>query len=380
VAVGAATPHFVQHGDAPVFIGGGAGTFACNCGRTLIEAFDPGRFLGIAIQCGACGTVTKTPLLPAGQTPPTQVVVVEGASEPGAFASALSSGASLVGRAEMDRIAGLYRPRTPASNIYVVTEALLDHTEAAFARLTGAPLPPVPADFAEGLAQHPLAWAVQHLRERLRHEDWACLEDPASSVACVTVTGFQHFIATWPDHPLFAAMVATAAERGFSAHGLALFAAAHCLLMQNSRIGFPTPSGTPGRVSYVRLATGPSQSIPVLTKVFDRFEVPWGRPWNPDSLRAAAQEAIESEQGRINPRNPGLLLLSPGSAMAGFDEALIRAVQSVMQAVGRRHRGLIAAGPILLRLLPGPDRHAVQFGYGFFPVKNRHFRGETGLA
>ena len=275
----------------------------------------------------------------------------------------------------MDRVTGLYRPRTPASNVYAVTDALLDETAALFAQLTGAELPSVVADFADGVAQHALAWSVLHLRERLRAETWACLETPASSVASVTLTGFHHFVATWSHHPLFPAMVATAADRGFSAHGVALFAAAHCLLMQNNRVGFPTPSGTPGRVDYVRLATGPSQSIPVLTNVFDRFEVPWGRPWNADSLRAAVQEAIESEQGRINPRNPGMLLLSPGSALAGFDEALTQAVQSVMQAIGRRHRGLLAAAPILLRLLPGPDRHAVQFGYGLFPIQNRHFRG-----
>ncbi len=64
--------------------------------------------------------------------------------------------------------------------------------------------------------------------------------------------------------------------------------------------------------------------------------------------------------------------------MAGFDEALIQAVQAVMQVIGKRHRGLMAAGPIVLRLLPGPDAHAVQFGYGLFPVENRHYRGEIG--
>jgi hypothetical protein len=380
VAVTAAAPHFVQFGDAPVFIGRGAGTLACTCGQALIGGYDPERFVGIAIACSACGTVTETPALPAGAMPPTPVVIAEGASDPAAFATALASGAALIGRAEMDRITGLYRPRTPESNVYSVSHQLLDETTALFLQLTGSALPAVTADFAEGLAQHALAWSVLHLRARLRSDAWACLENPASSVACVTVAGFRDFVATWSHHPLFPAMVATAADSGFSSHGLALFAAAHGLLQQNNRIGFPTPSGTPGRVTYVRLATGPSQSIPVLAKVFDRFEVPWGRSWNPDSLRAAVQEAIESEQGRINPRNPGVLLLSPGSAMAGFDEALIQAVQAVMQAVGRRHRGLMAAVPILLRLLPGPDAHAVQFGFGLFPVENRHYRGEAGLT
>ncbi|HET6606627.1 MAG TPA: hypothetical protein VFG62_08165 [Rhodopila sp.] len=380
MAVTAATAHFVQVGDAPVFIGTGVGTLACTCGRALIERYAPDRFVGIAIACGACGAVTETPALPAGTMPPTPVVVADAASESSSFATAVASSAALIGRAEMDRITGLYRPRTPTNNVYAISGAFLDETASIFERLTGGGLPAVSTDFAEGLAQHALAWSIQHLRERLRSDAWACLEDPASSVASVTVTGFRHFEATWSHHPLFPAMVATAADRGFSAHGLALFAAAHGLLQQNNRVGFPTPSETAGRINYVRLATGPSQSIPVMVKVFDQFEVPWGRPWTPDNLRVAAQEAIESEQGRINPRNPGMLLLSPGTAMAGFDEALIRAVQAAMQAVGRRHRGLTAVGLIVLRLLPGPDAHAVQFGFGLFPVKNRHYRGEIGLS
>jgi hypothetical protein len=380
VAVTAAEQHFVQVGDAPVFTGPGAGTLACTCGQVLIERYHPDRFVGIAIACGACGAVTETPRLPAGTIPPTPVVIAEAGSDPAGFATALASGAALIGRTEMDRITGLYRPRTPESNVYAISGAFLEETAATFERLTGGALPEVDAGFAEGLAQHALAWSILHLRERLRADAWACLESPASSVATVTVTGFRHFVATWSHHPLFPAMVATAADRGFSSHGLALFAAAHGLLQQNNRVGFPTPSETPGRINYVRLATGPSQSIPVLTKVLDRFEVPWGRPWTPDSLHAAVQEAIESEQGRINPRNPGILLLSPGTAMAGFDEALIQAVQAVMQGIGRRHRGLAAAGLIVLRLLPGPDAHAVQFGFGLFPVQNRHYRGETGLS
>ncbi len=319
MAVTAAAPHFVQLGDAPVFIGGGTGTLACTCGRTLIESYDPERFVGIAIACSACGTVTETPALPVGARPPMSVVIAEVASDPAAFANALASGAALIGQAEMDRITGLYQPRTPASNVYSVSDPFLDETAALFEQLTGGALPTVTADFAEGLAQHALAWSVLHLRERLRAEAWACLETPASSVACVTVTGFRHFVATWSQHPLFPAMVATAADRGFSSHGLALFAAAHCLLQQNNHIGFPTPSGTPGRVTYVRLATGPSQSMPVLTKVFDRFEVPWGRPWNPDSLRVAVQEAIEFGAGADQPAQ-----WRAAAAVAGIGDGRLR--------------------------------------------------------
>lgn len=381
MAVSTVEPHFVQQADGPVFTGDRGGVLACHgCGRTLIEGYDPDRFLAIAIACGTCGAVTQTPALPDGSAPPVPLSIIDGPVDPSDYAVALASGATLISKAEMDRVAGLYRPRNPPSNLYTFADSRLDDAEATFERLTGGALPAVPVGFAEGAATHALAWSVQHLRERMRGESWACLETPATAVACVTVAGFQHFAATWSEHPLFPAMAATAGDRGFSAHGLALFAAAHCLLMQNNRIGFPTPSGTPGRMPFVRLATGPSQSIPVITKVFDRFEEPWGAAWTADSVRAAVQEAIESEQGRINPRNPGMLLLSPGSAKYGFDDAVLAALQAVVPAIGRRHRGLMAAGMILLRLMVGPDARTVQFGYMFLPVTNKHYRGEGGLA
>ncbi len=381
MAVTTAEPHFVQQAEGPVLSGGGAGTLACGvCGRTLIESYDPDRFLAISIACGDCGAVTQTPSLPDRRAPPTPLAIIDGTVDPSSYAAALASGVTLIGKAEMDRVTGLYGPRTPPSNLYRFSEARLDEAEALFEQLTGGGLPEVPADFTEGAAQHALAWSVRHLRAQMRSDGWSCTGTPANAVACVTVAGFQHFAATWPHHPLFPAMVATAEERGFSAHGLALFAAAHCMLMQKNRIGFPTPSGTPGRMPFVRLATGPSQSIPVVVKAFDRFELPWGTAWTVDSVRAAVQEAIESEQGRINPRNPGVLLLSPGSAVPAFDDALMLALRAVVPAIGRRHRGLMAAGMMLLRLLGGPDPHTIQFGYGFFPVTNRHYRGEGGLA
>ncbi|HVY14836.1 MAG TPA: hypothetical protein VHB27_06390 [Rhodopila sp.] len=372
------TPHYVQEGTDPALTGGGTDTLSCQCGQALIEAYDPRAFLAVTIRCGACGTITETPPLPAGAIPPAPLLAAEDTPGVRTVTAALAAGGGVASRAEVQRITGLYSPRTPPSNVYAFTDALLDDAQADFERLTGAALPDTPAAFKDGLAAHALAWSVRHLRERLRAGDWACLESQATSIACVTVAGFRHFVATWSVHPLFPAMVATAGDRGFSAHGLALFAAAHCLLQQRNRVGFPAP--VLGRLAHVRLGTSPTQSVPVLTKVFDRFEVPWGRPWDPASLRSAVREAIESEQGRINLLHPGVLLLSPGAAMTGFDEALIQAVQSAMQAIGRRHPGLMAAVPVVLRLLPGPRPQAVQFGYGLFPIHNQHFRNETALS
>jgi hypothetical protein len=67
-------------------------------------------------------------------------------------------------------------------------------------------------------------------------------------------------------------------------------------------------------------------------------------------------------------------------ALGGFDEALIEAVTAAVQSIGRKNRGLMAVAPIVLRMQGMPDPHAVRFGYGLFPVPNRHYRGEGFTA
>ena len=71
------------------------------------------------------------------------------------------------------------------------------------------------------------------------------------------------------------------------------------------------------------------------------------------------------------------MLLSPGLALLGFDEALIEAMKDAVQAVGRKNRGLMAVALIALRIQPMPDPHAVRFGYVLFPVGNRHYSGNN---
>lgn len=205
------------------------------------------------------------------------------------------------------------------------------------------------------------------------------MDDVATPIAVVHLTAFLHFVATWSHHPLFAAMVAGAAARRFSVHGLAPFAVAHCATMLGNRISFPAPVGEPPRLGSFNLATGPTDIVSVRIDVFDRFEVPFGQPWDQASLRAAVADQIAAAQARINLRNPGLLVLSPGAALAGYDEALIEAVKHGLQLLGRKNRGLMAVAPIVLRLQATPDPHTVRFGYGFFPTANRHYVGDSLL-
>lgn len=360
----------------------GAGAFACGCGQVLIQGYDSARFLSVGIACGRCGALSVTPGLPDGQAPPFAVVIAEPIAEPRTQTITLPPSAFVAGRAEMSRITALYQPVTPAGNVYRMTPEVLDGLAEAYGRHVGAALPvgagPAEDPFA-GMAEDALGWAVGHLRERMRNPDWACLEDTATAAASCHAAGFLHFLASWSHHPLFSAMLATAAERGFSLHGLAPFAAAHCLTMQGNTVGFP--GATAERIEGISLATGPTETLAVLLEVFDRFEYPHGQPWDAARLRAAVQEVLGAAASRLNLRNPGVLVLSPGLALAGFDEALIAAVQAGVQAVGRRHRGLMAVAPVVLRLLPAAgDKQAVQFGYGFFPVLNRHYRGKVPVT
>jgi hypothetical protein len=373
--------HFVQSEDAPILAGAGDQTLSCACGNVLISSYQPAQFLGVGIQCGRCATVTTTPALPEGKMPPASLITAEPSSEKRRGTMTVPPRVALVGRAEMERLGGLLRPVTPPEAPYHVTPALLDQVVAAFERHTGAGLPEIeaadPTNAFVGLRSHPLAWAVRHLRTRMQAGSWACMEDAPTANAVTHVTGFLHFITAWSRHPLFRAMVATAGDRGFSLHGLALFAGAHTLALMGNRIAFREPTGYPGRLEHFDLATGATAVVEVHMDVFDRFEFPFGRAWDPATLRSAVADVVAAAQGRINLRNPGLLLLSPGTALLGYDEALLDAVRAAVQALGRKNRGLMGVAPIVLRLQAVPDPQQVRFGYGLFPVLNRHYEGET---
>ena len=371
----------MQAGEAPVLLGAGGDALRCGCGNLLIEGFDPAQFLGVGIRCGRCGSVTTSPPLAEGRMLPAFVSTAEPSAEPRARAMKVPPRVALVGRAEMERLAPLFRPATPDPT-YRFSPGLLDQAEAAFERHVGGALPAVAADPANpftGLGDHALAWSVRHLRAGMRDASWAAMADAPTANAVDHVAGFLHFVATWSRHPLFPAMAATVGDRGCSLHGLAPFAAAHALALMGNRVGFDEPAGYPARVDGFNLAVGGTETVGVHLEVFDRFEYPFGPAWDPPALRAAVLEMVAAAQRRINLRNRGVLLLSPGSALPGYDEALIEAVQAAMQALGRKNRGLMAVAPIVLRLQAVADPRSVRFGYGLFPVVNRHYGGDAVL-
>jgi len=321
--------HFIQQGDGPVFIGPGPGVFVCGCGNTLIEGYDAARFLSVGLRCAHCGHLTTTPPLAADVAPPFAAIVAEPVAELRPVTTTLPAHVFVIGRAEMDRISALYQPATPPSNVYHLSPALLDQAIAAHGRHTGADPALGRATFEKiltaditaedphaGLKDHALAWAIRHLRARMRSGTWDCLDQPATANAVTHVAGFLHFVATWSHHPLFPAILAGAATRGFSLHGLAPFAAAHCATMLGNRISLPPPTGTPGRIDGFSLATGPTDIVRVHVETFDRFEFPFGQPWTQATLRSAVADRVAGVQAHINLRHPGLLVLPPAPRWA----------------------------------------------------------------
>jgi hypothetical protein len=51
-----------------------------------------------------------------------------------------------------------------------------------------------------------------------------------------------------------------------------------------------------------------------------------------------------------------------------------------VSALGRRNRGLMGVAPVTLRLQTLPEPGSVRFGYGIFPIVNRHYRGESAIG
>lgn len=371
-----AETHFLQAGDGPILIGSGSETLACQCGNTLIQGFDAARFLAIGIQCARCGSIVTTAPLAEGARPPRSAIVAAPSVEPRATAMTVTPGICVIGQAEMERLQALFQPASPG-NLYQISDQLLDEAAAAFERLTGATLPAIGyEDAPAGMRKHALGWAVGHLRRRVQAATWACLEDPMSGVAVSYVAGFLHFVATWHRHPLFSAMVTSAADRGFSPHGLAPFTAAHCMTMLGNRISFPDPQGFPERIDGFTIVAG-ADPVGVQIEVFDRFEFPFSPFATPADHYGAVTQAMGAAQARINLRNPGVLILSPGNALPGQDDALIEAIKAGMQSLGRKNRGLMAVAMVAPRLQEMPDPHSVRFGYLFFPVGNRHYRGDN---
>ena len=361
------TPHYTQFSGTPAVTGPGVGLFGCECGQSvLIAGYEARNFLNIAIRCAACGAIAETPGLPDGAPPPPAVTLVErGADNP---PSTVDQGAVLISREEMDRLAALYQPRSTDAEPLVIGDALLDAVEQQQRQWTGEPLAPSPASYHA----HPLAWAVAHFRARLADPEWVSFSSDPDMLAVTVVAAFRDLVSSWAHHPLFGAMMGTAAAEGFSFHALAVFGAAKSLVSSGNRVGFFPTQGPRPRIVSFQLMLGPQDQMTVAVNRFDRFEWPNGASATPQALRAEVIEAMAAVQGTINRLRPGMLVLSGGASEGMFDQLVVDSIHAALASHGKRHRGLAAVSAIFPKVsLTGKHREA-RFGYSFYPVANRN--------
>jgi hypothetical protein len=380
-------PHFIQVGSDPAVIGEGTEDLACGCGDSvLVKGYIPANLLAIDIQCGVCGGITSTPVLPDGATPPYDIVPIDRRSEPLPRPVTVARLTALASREEIQRLASVFGPRTPTSDVCVISEETLDQVAANYDGLTGGRLDDDLAALAgagtgaqAGVSRRPLAWAIQHLRRVHASPGWACTNGNEDAVSTTLVAAFCHFVACWSQHPLFGAMARTAADRGFSLHAMAQFGAAKCLVDSGNRVGFALSQVDAGRISGLRIAVGETAGWDVEVRAFDDFDWPHGREWNAAILRAAVGAALAASQGRLNLRHPGMLILSAGAVTGEFEQPLVDAIRQTLRVQGRRHRGVAAISAILPKFLPSERPDRVSFGYRFFPLQNAHFAGGAGV-
>jgi hypothetical protein len=372
-------PHFVQTGDAPIFTGQGTGELRCRCGQSvLVRGYDPSNFLGIDLRCASCGAVTTTPGLSALNRPPEQVVPVDRDAAAPPAGSTIEAHQAYAGREELDRAMALFRPRGPESNRVTISDAFLDGIVADYDRLTNGALAGHLATVAvaeaakplTGYRPYPLSWAIRTLRAGIRDPDWSPIATSPASVATTLVGAFRYFLDSWSQHPLFPAMVATAADTGFSLHGMALFATAKCLADSGNRVGFLPPRDGSGRLRQFALAMGDGAPLTCAMDVFDRYAWPHGEDWQSGDLHQRVVDSLMASKGQINLRHPGMIVLSPGATREEMEQPLVDAIHGAFHSHGRRYRHVTAVSVILAKIRATQDRDTVRFGYSFYPVPN----------
>ena len=332
----------------------------------LIAGYEPRNFLGIAIQCAQCGRISETPGLPDGAQPPPNVTLVErGADNP---PRTLTNDMTLISREEMERLVAFYQPRATGADPHVISDAMLDELETQQRNWTNQPLEPSPHSYRDD----PLAWAVAHFRERLRDPEWTSFADSSDSTAAAVIAALRDLFASWGHHPMFGAMIATAAAQGYSLHAMAMFGAAKSLISAGNQVAFVSTPGASPRITSFQLLLGPQEQMSVFVNRFDRFEWPDGVEATPQAIRTAAIEAMASVQGSINRLHPGMLVLSPGAVEGKADQLFIDNVFEAIGSHGKRYRGLAAMAVIAPKILPTGKHREVRFGYSFYPIPNRN--------
>ncbi len=374
--------HFIQVGDVPAFIGAGSSDLGCRCGQSiLIKGYLPANFLAIRIKCFRCGAITATPGLPEGEILPRSAVGIERNEVPAVVSTSVRRDAVLVCHDEFSRFA-LTRPREASAEAILLSRAMLESTAQEYDRLTGghlvAHMQASPPAMGSAAGDYPFAWAVSRLRQQIDRPGWSWLRHNDDALAAMYVVALHDFLHCWGQHPSLVRLALPLAEQGRFLRTMSGFATAKLLFDAGNRVGFTPPA--PGRTDvqlHFSTPAGEPLSLAMLAPDALQWKARDGR--SPQVIRAAVVDALASAQGRVNNRNPGIVVLSVSILQPDFDQALVDGIHAASRTVGRRHRGVAAVSAIMPKVLPAGQPDRVGFGYAFYPIRNPHFAGENPI-
>jgi hypothetical protein len=376
-------PHFIQVGDVSPFIGTGIGDLLCRCGQSiLIKGYLPANFLAIRIKCFRCGAITTTPGLPEGEILPRSAVAIAPNEVPAVVSTDVRRGAVLACQDAIARSFGLTRPRDAPAEATLLSRSVLESVAQEYDRLTdgglGAHMNASPPAMGAVQGDYPFAWAILRLRQRIDQPGWSWLQQNDDALATMFVVAVQDFLHCWGQHPSIARLASPLAEPGHFLRTMTGFATAKLLFDAGNRVGFIPP--TPGHADVqLHFSTAAGEALSLAMLAPDALQWKERDRRSPQVIRSAVVDALAAAQGRVNSRNPGVVVLSVSILQPDFDQALVDGIHAAFRAVGRKHRGVAAVSAIMPKVMPAGQPDRVGFGYAFYPIRNPHFAGENPI-
>lgn len=381
-------PLLLHEGEGPLFIGKPAidRHLDCSCGRRLVENYYPACFIGLAIRCASCSSITYTQLLPDGEVLPFKMI---GLPQLGRL--------RLKGPLDYTRVAVMASsdeiqksqqaapklvPRPPSA----VSKAWLSSLEAQYDMLTGgmlsrdvAKLQRFDAQAADASYAIPLVWATRTL---LRHidSDYKVESSSAIRASLLRVLSFDGIIKAWKHHARFQQIARGFASTFFHATGTLMTAS--LLHQEGNPIGLSTSShaNEPNPDLYAR--RGSEERIYIEIKSPRLFQSIGEIPLN--EIQDVVDRTLEKQRTRkqVNQDRRGVIMITSTSLQPpAFEESLRSSVAGWVRRRGHDRRGL-AAVMTLVPTINEPGKFISlpsDLGYRGDTVINPHFVGDQIL-
>jgi hypothetical protein len=264
----------------------------------------------------------------------------------------------------------------------LLSHSVLETTAAAYDRLADgrltAHMAASPAAGGSAQGDHPFAWAVARLRQRIGSPGWSWFQQDDDAMAAMYVAALHHLLHCWGQHPRFAALASPLAERAQFLPTVTTLATAKLLFDAGNRVGFALPAaGRHGPQLHFTTPLGTPLSLAILAP--DALQWRQRHRRSPQVAQAAVVDAAAAARGRVNSRNPGIVVLSASILQPDFDQLLVDSIHAAFRAIGRQHRGVAAIAAIMPKVLPAGSPDRVAFGYAFYPIRNPHFAGDNPI-